>query len=53
MELKRKELLITSHEIAKAIIQASEEDKTIKQVLQEKGLLTEEIINAIYPTGMV
>jgi fumarate hydratase, class II len=34
-------------------LKADEEDKTIKQVLQEKGLLTEEIINAIDPTGMI
>lgn len=34
-------------------LKADEENKTIKQVLQGKGLLTEEIINAIDPKGMV
>ncbi|MCC5908848.1 MAG: hypothetical protein JJT76_00175 [Clostridiaceae bacterium] len=34
-------------------IQADEENKTIKQILQEKGLLTDGIINAIDPKGMV
>lgn len=33
--------------------QADEENKTIKQVLKEKGLLTPEAIKAIDPTGMV
>lgn len=32
---------------------ADEENKTLKQVLQDKGLLNEEIINDIDPNGMV
>ncbi len=34
-------------------LQADDESKTLKQVLQENGLLTDEIINAIDPKGMV
>jgi fumarate hydratase class II len=34
-------------------MKADEENKTIKEILQEKGLLTEEVNNAIDPTGMV
>ncbi|AOY74652.1 class II fumarate hydratase [Clostridium formicaceticum] len=34
-------------------LKADEENKTIQQVLQEKGLLTAEISNAIDPNGMV
>ncbi|MHB1150728.1 MAG: class II fumarate hydratase [Eubacteriales bacterium] len=34
-------------------LQADDESKTLKQVLQEKGLLTDEIMNAIDPKGMV
>ncbi|WP_102346295.1 class II fumarate hydratase [Bacillus sp. Marseille-P3661] len=42
------------YDIASQIgLKADEENKTIKQVLQEKGLLSEEIIKAIDPTGMV
>lgn len=42
------------YDIASQIaMKAEEENKNLKQVLQEKGLLTEEIINAIDPKGMV
>ncbi|WP_069997662.1 class II fumarate hydratase [Cellulosilyticum sp. I15G10I2] len=34
-------------------MQADDENKTLKQILQEKGMLTEEIIKAIDPNGMV
>lgn len=45
---------IMGYDIASQIgLQADDESKTIKQVLQEKNLLTEEIINAIDPNGMV
>jgi fumarate hydratase, class II len=45
---------IMGYDIASQIgKQADEENKTIKQVLEEKGLLTEEIINALNPEGMV
>nr|WP_282580223.1 hypothetical protein [Natroniella sulfidigena] len=32
---------------------ADEQDKTLKQVLEEKGMLTDEILQAIDPKGMV
>ncbi len=42
------------YDIASQIgMKADEENKTIKQVLQEKGLLTEEVIQAIDPNRMV
>lgn len=34
-------------------MQADEQNKKIKQLLQEKGLLTEDVLNAIDPKGMV
>lgn len=42
------------YDIASQIgLKADEENKTLMQVLQEKGLFTEEVINAIDPKGMV
>lgn len=34
-------------------MKADEENKTLKQILQEKGMLSEEIIKAIDPNGMI
>jgi fumarate hydratase class II len=45
---------IMGYDIASQIgMNADEENKNLKQILQEKGLLTEEINKAIDPTGMV
>jgi fumarate hydratase class II len=45
---------IVGYDMASHIgMKADEDNKTLKQVLQEKGLLTEEIAKAIDPKGMV
>ncbi|WP_193708226.1 class II fumarate hydratase [Alkalibaculum sporogenes] len=45
---------IMGYDIASQIgMKADEENKTIKQVLEAQGLLTEEIINALDPNNMV
>lgn len=45
---------ILGYDVASQIgLQADEDNKTIKQVLQEKGMLTREIENKLDPKGMV